>query len=162
MSYTILTKERNHLKENRCKRLYQTIKSSVCIGQNQASKASTVVNVIANLNIVATATEAFVNITIHKLILKLMWESIQDNIKKYVFFFCSSSSITQVCLFLWTKAPQKWSSYNPGTGLKIVNWCSVNINPQKTSITLCDSRLKKPWSTWQNLQVPFLEWCPVC
>lgn len=76
-----------------------------------------------------------------------MCESIQDNIKKYVcFFFSSSSSITQVCLFLWTKAPQKWSSYNPGTGLKIVNWCSVDtiLSTATTPTPLYNNRLKEP------------------
>lgn len=37
------------------------------------------------------------------------------------------SSITQVCLFLWTKAPQVCSSYHRGTRLRNADWCSANI-----------------------------------
>lgn len=35
------------------------------------------------------------------------------------------SSITQVCLFLWTKASQVCSSYHSGTRLGNVDWCNI-------------------------------------
>lgn len=40
---------------------------------------------------------------------------------------CFFSSITQVCLFLWTKAPQVCSSYHRGSRLENVDCCSANI-----------------------------------
>lgn len=50
------------------------------------------------------------------------------------------SSITQVCLFLWTKAPQVCSSFHRGSRLGNVGCCDANIGKKKMHD---NKRLKK-------------------
>lgn len=117
--------------------MYQTFfkKNTPVHRQNLVKEGKTVVNGILlklkKKKLFATVTRAFANTTILKTNTK-----IKNSIKclkqyKTISRDTCVSSITQVCLFLWTKAPQVCSSYHPGTRLGNVDWCSANIVKKK-------------------------------
>lgn len=72
------------------------------------------------------------------------------------------SSITQVCLFLWTKAPQVCSSYHRGTRLRNVDWCGANI-VKTTDRNIClHLTPQKVFISTTMTPVPFFYWVVPC